>query len=292
MSLVNSDILKFVLKHKNDLTSLGLPHRFELFHASEDGASRLNVFRMEVYETSESEDLAQEIWDCAEADAKTRTVGMNQRYALLMFRQEEDREHEAQLAFNIRGMSNSEYSFAGNSDKASPQGLQAQQMRHNEHLISMMTQQTEVTHGRLVRECDRMRARCEHLENKFSEMLNIREALEDKSHERKLEMQREMVKASRQEQVSNLFMTMAPLLAAKFLGGGGAIAGNLPAQASRDTAIGSLLGSLSADEMGKILGALTPENQQSLMQIYASYKEDFDQKEQKQHGPQEEIYHS
>lgn len=278
MSAVDSSLLKFVVQQCSDLTDQGLPHRLELFHANEEGASRLNVYRLEAYADGEPEDLAQEVWECAENDAATRGIGMNQRYTLLMFRNEPDRENECQTSFNLRGRGSTAQLFAGDTDGATPKGLQAQQMRHSETLMQMLVQQAEMTHQRLLTENQRLRVRNEMLEKRFLDMAEAQQDLLDRSHERKLEEARETAKAQRHEQMMGTLLSVGQLFGAKLLAGDGPggtlIAGNMPAEAARSKAIGTLLANLSQEEAAKVISSLKPDNQLALIELYKTFKED------------------
>lgn len=264
-----------------DITEDGGPHRFELFHTDEEGATRLNIYRMESFADAEPGDLAQEIWDTAESDADTRGIGMHQRYSIVLFRNEDDREHEAQCAFNMRGSSRALDNFSGaDSEKATAKGFQAQQMRHTEILMKQLLEQSEATSGRLMRENEKLRQRVEFLENKFGSMLEMQQDLMDRSHQRKLEEAKQDAAARRHEELMAAALSMSKLLAAKYMGGAGGIVKNLPASAARDGAIGNLLGNLDHEEMNRVINSLRPENQAVLLQLYNSYREDYEKQEQ------------
>ena len=280
MSSPEPKLLKYILANSADLTDRGLPDRFELLHTSDEGHTRLGVYRLADYKDEQSEVLAQEMWDAAEADADTRGVGMMQRYAVVTFRGVDDHDNESQLAFNMQGRSTALRNWPKDSDSPTAKGLQAQQMRHNENMMQMLVQSTEASTSRLVQENQRLRARCEYLETKFTEMVETYQSLADRSHERKMDEKREEARSERHEQMMGVVMSTSQLFAAKFLGGASPIANSLPAAAARDLSISNFMQQLSEEEIKAVMANLRPANQQTLLHIYMSYKEDAEKQAQ------------
>lgn len=283
MGQVSTSVQEWITRYTADLTAEGTPHRFELWHATEEGGVRLETMVLADYEEgTDPADLAQELWDTSEKDAGSRTVGMVQRYVIMVFRNQGDTENEAQLAFNLQGRSTVGNVLGGDTDRPNDKGLLGQLMRHTEALQQMLNQQTEISMGRTGRELDRSRQRVEFLETKLGEMHDLREELLDRQHERELDRAREEARARRHEEMMTLVMSLGQLAAAKFLGpAGAAVAGNMPAQAARDGAIAKLLANMTQEEVAGVLGALRPNNQSNLLALYASYKEDFEAEQSK-----------
>lgn len=280
MGAVDTSVTKYVTTQCADLTTQGLPHRFELYHTGDEGRERLGVYKLSDYEEElEPTEIAQEMWDSAEANANTLTIGAAQRFIIATFRNEEDREQESFHPFIVRGRTNALGGLTGDSDSSSPKGLLGQLMRHNEHHHTLAMQHMVESSNALRRDNERLRTRVEHLEGKLAEGYQAREELMDRSHTRKLEEAKELAKAQRHEQLMGIVMSMAPLLASKFLAGGAPILANSNASAARDQSIMGFISSLESEEVEAIFNALSVEKKGVLIQLLSSYKEDYEKQE-------------
>ena len=280
MGAVDSNVTKYVTTQCSDLTEDGLPHRLELYHTGDEGRERLGVYKLSDYDDGpEPTEIAQEIWDSAEANANTLTIGAAQRFIVATFRKEEDREQESAHAFVIRGRTNALGGLTGDSDSSSPKGLLGQLMRHNEHHHTLAMQHMVESSNALRRDNERLRTRVEHLESKLAETYEARESLMDRSHARKLEEAKEQARAQRHEQMMGMLTSMGPLLLSKFLAGSAPTLANPNAAAARDQSIMGFISSLDQSEVEAIFNALSVEKKGVLLQLLSSYKEDYEKQE-------------
>ncbi len=298
MSAPSNDLIKFVNKILTEVEQEAGVARVELFHTIEgEGADRITTLKNLSESTAEM--LTEAVWDAAEGDAKTRTAGMIQRYAVHAFSGAEDSDGmpEHTFAFTLTGGLR-DGMFDADSEPATPAGRLKQDMRHTENLHRMLIQQTEYTAGRLARDYDFERKARLESENRYVEVAKLHQDLLDRQHERDMSRAKEVQSAQRTDQVLGLLMSMAPLILMKFMpqlsppsgGAGSAPAGSLPGipmgepeQQSgmgsilsgnpRSIALGQILLSIPKEKAMQLISSLSQFTQIAVMQLIQSYKD-------------------
>ena len=274
--------LKRWLENSTDdiIDGQGPVHRYELYHQVDGGAGeKLGQFAP-ASSPSDVDDIVAAIWDAAEIDAKTRS-GRPERYAVVEYRIDPDSEeplgdYTNQIAFVLRDRA-APPSMFGDTESPSGQGLQAQQMRHNERLMQQLTALTEGSVGRLMSENRDLSKRLETMQSKFFEVAELHQKLLDRSSERAIEQAEAQASAQRKDAMFDFLMQMAPLILAKFAMGKSGV-GSM-ASGLRDNSVGKLLQNLSEEEAMSVFQALKPNNRAFLLELYSSYKQDHEERE-------------
>lgn len=268
----SEEVIRWVTAQLNDVVDEdGIVNLIELYHSVEDGPAEL-MHSAKVSDNSDPMDIAQDLWEAAITDADTRMSGRMQRYVMLSFRADNpDHTHSARHPFMMNGRATSDI-FGGNTEGANPVGHMGQLMRHTEKLHTSIMQLTEMTAGRLARDLQDERKKNMVLELERTSQFEAMRDLEDRKHEREIETAREEARAKRNDQMLALLLSMAPLVMSKMLGApvGGP---QLPAAGARDEAVHQLMKGLSPEEIEKVFGALQPNNQLVLMELYQAHKE-------------------
>lgn len=292
MSMPPNDLIKWTKKILMEVQEDGGTERVELWHQiGDDGGERLHIFKN--LSEHQPEDLAEAIWENAQGDAKTRTVGMMQRYAAQAFAggDDDDGIPSYMHSFVMTGGAVSNV-FGDDSDPATPAGQTKQGMRLVEQLHKMLMQQTEMTAGRLARDYREERDARIKAENKLLEGFELYQKLLDKTHERDLERAEQVQNAKRTDQFMGLLMSVAPIVLMKFLpqgqpgipspaGGEGSgspptphgTIGPLVSGSPRSIALGRILLSIPRESAQALLGSLSQLTQIAVMQLVASYQE-------------------
>lgn len=270
--MISPDAVKWLTVQIADLTSRGSISRFELYHTVEEApAERIQVFSLEEEEGADPEELGQAIWEMAENDAASRSLGTPQRYVIWSFRGDMD-EMDSQYAFSIRGKQVTHAYDGESSEPSTERGHVGQMMRHNESIHRMMMLMTDATAGRLASELQQERRRREEVENKMLETMKLHQDLLDRKADRDLTEAKEAAKARRHDELMGFFLSMAPLVLSQFMGHKGA--SGTASAAMRDTAIGKILKGLSQEEAMAVLGSLKGKNQLAFMELYKSYAQE------------------
>lgn len=304
----NKNVVNWVTKRRTDLTDGGMISRFELWHAVDGEVSeRLGLYEMETRDEEEDpEDLVQEIWNDASEDASTRPQGSYQRYVIKAYRGESHEPDEAK-AFSLTGSCVS--SAMGGTESPTPRGLMAQEMRQNDNLHGMMMRMAEGTAGQLASDLQKSREENANLLLQRSRLLEIEQRLLDRTHEREMDRQERKQAAERMDMVLGMITNFAPMILSKLfenkpmpaalgaaMGMAGAPAGPPRAPAAmpspeqqqveaaqaarvrrvlaRDAGIGNLLGTLDADQVGKLANLLRPDQAMGFMQVYQDFAEE------------------
>lgn len=243
--------------------------RFELFHAIDgEGASRLETVRVEP--GFNARDAAVQVWAAAENDAETRTSGVQQRYTLGAFT-EDEREPVSVHTFIIKPNPLSSSKLLGlDTEQPNEKGIVAHTLRHNESMHRMLIAMSNATAGNLAERCERQDQQIARLQADRDEFFELTQKMLDRRQERELDNALAVQRSKRMDELIGMGMSMIPLLAGAVLGK------KVPAVKStgRDQAIGQFLKSLSEEEALAVFGALKPENQMTLAQLYESYKKD------------------
>lgn len=271
MALPDEHIVKWLNKQLKDLTERGLPERFELWHAVEgERGDKLDSYPVD--DETEPSELAQEIWAKAEHDAGTHS-SPSQKYSVLMFRCDDDSEHEGMHSFILQGRQFRSIT-GGATEPPTEKGLTAQLMRHSEGSARMMLGIAESTAGRLTRQNEEMSQRIDRMAGQNLDMFEKYQELLDRSAERALEQAKAEAKERRHEELMGMVMAMVPLVASKFLGAGApSVAGQMAQSSTRDLSVQKLLKGLSVEETTKVFEALQPQNQMVMMELYQAYAE-------------------
>jgi hypothetical protein len=275
-------VTSWIRSRLNDLTDEGSITRIDLHHAVEGEGSEM-MCAVRVSDDADPFDVAQEIWDAADADTQTRMSGRMQRYVMLAYRGDAE-QPDARMPFLLNGQAQTNL-MGGDTEGASATGHMGQLMRHTERLHTSIMQLTEMTAGRLARDLEAERKIRLKLEDERSKSIEAIQDLADRKHERDLENKREAAKAVRHDQILALLMSMAPLMASKFLQA--PTGPQLPAAGARDETVHQLLKNLTEDEAMKVMSALKPQNQLVLMELYKAHKE-MEEDKDKSASPEDE----
>lgn len=246
----------------------GAMHRVELWFHGDDQHERIRIFRMEDRDESLSEmplTLAGEIERATNQHATTMPNGISLRYAVQAYRGRDDTVPETTHYMVVTGTM---LPNPGNT-QASERG---QMIRHNENLHHMMMNLVNSVAGRLSRDLDEERNARQAAERRFSEVILLREEMLDRKHERELEAAREAREAAQKESMLAMVASLAPALIAKLGSGKSSDAQDVPQDAVlRDRAIGSVINSMTADEIQAVAMAVKPERQAALLELIDAY---------------------
>lgn len=300
-------LLEFIRRFRVDLTPEGTITRLELYHSIEGQlGERLSTFEMADRDDDEDpDDLAQEIWDSCEEDCSTRPTGSVERYVIQAFRGD-TREPDEQKAFTCRGSCVT--GLVGNSSEPPTEaGMRMAGMRQTNDLHGLVVRMAEATAGSAAVALERERQETQRLRALVLEGEQVKQQMLDRSLER--ELAREDAKQSQaiMMMLTQTLLQFAPLLLQRLLtppaapgaalplppspGAPGAPtappsapppfhppAAPMPAAASpivtmRDGAIGSLLETLTQEQIAQLAQVLTPEQTNSFLNVYTSFRE-------------------
>ena len=286
-------LLEWIRKRRVDLTPAGLITRIELWHAIDgDPGELLATFRMEDRPDDEDpDDLAQEIWDEATEDSATRAQGSFQRYFVRAFRGE-DPVPEEQKAFLCQGTAISTL-IGSDSESGTPRGMLIQERRQNDNLHAMVITMAQSVAGNLAQRVEKQGAEIDMLYQQRRQFFELEQRMKDREHERAIEREERERQAARIDQLLEggmmLVKTFGPMLLQKFMTPAapamppGFMGGPLPpsstlhpraaAAVARDTAVSSVLESLTPEQIASIAGTLSPEQQLAFLELYKSYSE-------------------
>jgi len=248
----------------------GLPDRFEVWYAGDDGHERLNTLRIDE-RTEDEADLpalfVQDIWKDCEAHAATLPNGTLCRYAIQVFRDKDDRTPEATHHTLCTGSAQS--LLALGSSVAAERG---QLIRHNETLHGFMMTMTQAMSGRLARDLEDERMARRAAERRVGEVSEMREQLLDRQHERRMEEQREERSNQRLESILATLAALAPAVLAR-------LGTNKPSDEAsramlRDRVVGQIMNNLNSEDIQRIAMSLRPELQPAFLEVLASYSDD------------------
>lgn len=273
MTTPTNDVTDWVKDRMNDLRGdgLGAFTSIEAHHALDEDNGSETLKRVGIRDGDDPLDVAQELWDAIEDDANSRVEGRMQRYVLLAFRDgQKDPEERKSLRMSGRATMNF---LGGDTEAPTGSGHLAQLMRHNEQLTTRLMQLNDMTTGRLARDLEAERQRNLVLEKERSSMFEMYQELQDKAHERKMEIEKEEAKQRRYQEVMGLVMSVAPLAMSRMLSA--PVGGNqLPAAGARDESTHQFLKSLSEEEAQKLLAVVQTfpmEKQMALMALYQEH---------------------
>jgi hypothetical protein len=266
--MVDDKFLKWLIRQFAHLTEKGRICRVDLMHTIEgEGADRCG--RWDPEEGQDIEMLSQEIWECAEHDASTRSAGTRQRYVVLTFDRPDVLDPVASFPFVITSRGMPGY-LGDNSDPPNEKGVTAQLIRQveNQHRIIMHSASAQAM------ELERERAARMKAEDRAMSMLEKEQELLDRHAERQIETAKNLMRAKRQDDMMAVLIGLAPLVAAKFLGGNEGIGKLAEAGAARSMAIGQILKNLSQEEAIGIMQSLKGTNKMAFLELYKSYAEE------------------
>ena len=330
MSAPHKSIVEWVTKRRTSLSEgQELISRFELWHAVDGEVSEpLGRYEMETRDDDEDpEDLVQEIWNDAQADATTRPQGSYQRYVIKSFRGEggEGAQPDETRAFAITGTAVS--SAMGGTESPTPRGMMAQEMRQNDNLHGMVIRLADASAGQLAAQLRESREENANLMAQRSRLLDIEQRLLDRSHEREMDKLERQKSGERMDMVLGMITTFGPMILSKLFegkalpgpiaammgagsgqgqpgqpgqpGGSGSANQGPPADSeaanrvrramARDAGVGSLLGTLEGDQLKAIAGHLRPDQAMGFMQLYQDFRSEHAASENKEntHGNEE-----
>lgn len=261
-------IQKFIARQIGIVFEDASVSRFELLHASPESAERLQMLPFVPQETR-TDELATELYELAQADAKARCSATPERYGITAH-VEGQAEPVAQMSFVIAPTARFGSLFE-NSEEPNQKGQTSQLMRHTERMHQMMLQMTDVTLGRLMAENLQLRGELDKYRARENETRELYDAALDAKEERELRQASALMKAKRIDQMGGLLVSMAPALLASLFKSKGL---PLAADSVGASAIKQFMGELSEAEMKGILSALSPTHQMALIEVYRSMRAD------------------
>lgn len=282
VSLPPEHLSKWIARMMGDLTDEGPICRFELMHTVDDGAERLHVERIKQDE-SDAGDITQILFDAAEHDASTRTSS-EQRYTILAFRGEEQRDHEAAYPFRVR--SRTQFASASDSDSPTEKGERSQMLRHNNENHALMLRFAESMGGRMANELERETRRRVAAEEEMRKRNLELEDLRDRQLDREL---RRASEVQNQKYIADIVGGLIPLvplvvggIAERLLEGkekkekngheAKALVPHNPEKVSRETLVRELFAHLTQPEAEAAFNALAPMHRIVLGQLFTTIK--------------------
>jgi len=287
--------------------------KMELYHQVEDGSGMGTAKPCQAFHIQNGAnplELAQQVWEAAETEAEVSAMGTRQLFELYAYRGGSN-EPEARFPFNLYGRASLDTAESGSllTEPPTDRGHQGQMMRQNESMHLMMVRSQEAMQGRMIQEIGRLTELCRHLEDRQMAVLSLHEDLLDRKQQREFEAAREVSKEKRNQDWMDMVKTLAPLIAAKWLGSGetekkelpasnGTASGGTPTNGaakaesngsnghSHVRANGNGIGSYSDSLLKKFLDRITVPEQQRIMnalqgmhrlvfqEIWKSYKDD------------------
>lgn len=236
--------------------------KFVLKHISAGSKMGAEVSSMDVPESIEDtffKACLAEFESAATADANG--VGGIQSYAIQAFCADSDKPM-ARLSFKIQAEDmDGEEGFA--SEPPTKSGIVSQLMRHNEAIMRTSTASVGHLMGLLQKTLDRVSQVNEKLiAEKFDNMDTIQGLLMQKDDREMARKQQESEIASRQAVVERV-LQLAPVVVNKLAG-----KPLLPAKSSAsDLMVKSLMESITPEQIGKLQGILTPEQQITVYEL-------------------------
>lgn len=191
------------------------------------------------------------------ADQDAEGLGESQKYCVLAFRGEPGQERSSgRFSFRVTVVDDGESEFV-TSEPATLKGLLTQQMRHTEAMMRLTVQsigQVQAMHQRTIEE---QYQQLREYSAKHLDTLHLVEGLQQRSHERQLEVQREESRSEMAREAIEKLMLLAPALINRALGQKA-----LPEKISPEVAsLQAFFSTLTEDQWSSILATLTPEQQ-------------------------------
>lgn len=273
MSSPAPTVTKWITYQLADLTERGPITKIELYHTIEDAnAERLQSFNIK--DNPDPNDLAGQVWETCELDKDSRPLGDQQRYALWAFRADST-DPDASHAFLLQGRSHSKLSDLGgeSSDPPNERGHMGQMMRQNGEIHRQMMIMTDQFAVRLSQELDAERKRREKTEDRVIQIFELHQGLLDRTAQRELDAAKEQAKEQRHQELMGMFMSIGPVMIAKFLGQDKLLGQAAAPSALRDSLVGKFLEGLSPTEMNGVIAALRDMRKVQFLEIWKSYKD-------------------
>lgn len=148
-------------------------------------------------------------------------------------------------------------------------GLIGQQMRHNESLMKITVGFAKDNQQRLAQENKELRAEITAMKRTHVEALKQYEELISMRHVRDIEFKKLENGERRKDQVGHILMQLAPVVAAKFLGGGAKAAVEMGAKTPLEVMLEGFLSTFDQQQLGKLAnaGILSPIQMAGFMEI-------------------------
>jgi hypothetical protein len=289
-------LLEFIRKFRVDLTPEGTITRLELYHSIEGSmGERLATFEMaDRDEDEDPDDLAQEIWDEAEADSATRPTGSVERYVIQAFRGD-TREPDEQKSFTCRGKLVTGLIGSG-SEPPTPAGERWAEMRRTNDLHALVVRMCEATAGSAAVQLERERQENNRLREVAFEYEKLRQQLLDSSLDREIKRKEAEASSQQTQMLMQALFQLAPLVLKRLLLTTAPSGAALPLQPApapspppppgpspaapapahvevRDAMIAKLLETFTMEQMQTMLGAFDANQKQQFLAVYTSFRE-------------------
>lgn len=150
------------------------------------------------------------------------------------------------------------------------EGVLKQVMNHNAMLMRHVNENAEksyASHNILAAENERLRTRCEVVENKHLEVMALQEEILSMRGEREIAQMRARSSEARKSKLANSLSDLMPMV-------GPTIAGKLGfevQQPERDPALGGFLKTITNEQLAKLQGVLRPEQIAALGMLYKKH---------------------
>ena len=190
--------------------------------------------------------LASEIWTSAQQWADGIGSGP-QRFAVAVL----DVKDKPLAQYLMRAATDAVGGLSYDSEPATLAGVTKQLMRHTEAIMRGSAAAHAQLIEHLLREHARLSTRCEALEGRHLELLELSEDLLSQRSTRELTRERALMQERRKDDLLRKMGTLLPVVMAKLSGS------SLPAQL--DPAVAELAKSLDAEQLDKLTAVLRPE---------------------------------
>jgi len=236
-----ADVSRWLARHRE----IG---RLVLRHVGLGGRSAI-VLEQDVTEPDRAE-LARQMVDAALADVAS--LGGVQRYVVLAYRPNDARSAGR---YTLRVRSDDELDIAGVEESEPPtsEGLVAQTMRHHEVMYRQATQTIQAIVGDLRDALRDSRARCESLEKRHFDVVELLERLHTEDASRRLLERESSTRMDREQAAFDKVMLLAPTVLNRIAGGK-----VLPAPDMSEIALAAFFESLKPEQFEAITKTLEP----------------------------------
>lgn len=255
----------------------GLPDRFEVWYAGDDGHERLHTFRINERRedhTAIPQVLTTEVWKVCEGHAATMSPGASVRYAVQCYRSDSDKMPESTHFLLLAGSAVNQMQLG-----ASVASERGQLIRHNEALHGFAMTLMQSLSGRLARDLEDERNARMRAEAQVREVQAMKEDLLDRQHQRMLEARRAEKSEERMNMLLNLASTLAPAIITRLNTNAQKPNEVMARSMMRDQAVGHLLNNLQGPDIEQLVTNLRPELRPALLELLSSYAEDMKSRE-------------
>ncbi len=221
---VQKNIVQWMKRQTFVKRAAGECTRFVLHHVGSSGKLGPEVMTVNVGENKQpgeavnEEDLAGYAMEIeGEASNYAEAIGQTQTFAIAAYFEEDASKALARFAFRIN-VEEVEDNEELSSEGANPQGIQRQQMRHNEALMKINTGAFGSILNTLQRQNDQLSSMVEKLFNDRVEQIEAVETLISAKHQRDIEVEQQRISGEHKAKMLDNVLALLPAAANKFIG--------------------------------------------------------------------------